>query len=174
MSMTAANKIPGNLDSENMGLRKWVKSGAPWVWLNAAAVSVSLLLVIGLLSLIAVRGMGHFWPAAVYEMVYEDHQGQRSRLAGQVSQREEIKAERLRESGIPLAPEVEMVERILLKIGNRELGGEDFRWILEPGILQQTKPNYQLLSYSQLHLLFHLMCYTQPLMHYNKLAQCQQ
>lgn len=67
---------------------KWVKSGAPWVWLNAAAVSVSLLLVIGLLSLIAARGMGHFWPAAVYEVVYGDHQGQRTRLAGQITQRE--------------------------------------------------------------------------------------
>ncbi len=140
MSLTVASEIPVDLDSGKMSLRMWVNSGAPWVWLNAAAVSVSLLLVIGLLTLIAVRGMGHFWPAAVHELVYEDHQGQRSRLAGQVSQRENIKAERLRESGIPLAPDVEMVERILLKIGNRELGGEDFRWILEPGILQRTTP----------------------------------
>lgn len=123
-----------------MSMRNWVDSGAPWVWLNAAAVSVSLLLVIGLLTLIAARGMGHFWPAAVYEMVYEDHQGQRTRLAGQITQREEVTAERLLESGVPVAQGVESVERILLKTGNRDLGGEDFRWILEPGILQQTRP----------------------------------
>jgi len=121
-------------------MRNWINSGAPWVWLNAAAVSVSLLLVIGLLTLIAVRGMGHFWPAAVYELVYEDHQGQRTRLAGQITQREEVTAGRLVESGIPVAQGVESIERILLKTGNRDLGGEDFRWILEPGILQQTRP----------------------------------
>jgi phosphate transport system permease protein len=130
----------GNLDAGNRSMRNWINSGAPWVWLNAAAVSVSLLLVIGLLTLIAVRGMGHFWPAAVYELVYEDHQGQRTRLAGQITQREKVTARRLLESGIPVAQGVESVERILLKTGNRDLGGEDFRWILEPGILQQTRP----------------------------------
>ena len=134
------NVTAGNRSSGNRSMGKWVKSGAPWVWLNAAAVSVSLLLVIGLLALIAVRGMGHFWPAAVHELVYEDHQGQRTRLSGQISQTEKVKAERLLESGIPVAQGVESVQRILLKTGNRELGGEDFRWILEPGILQQTRP----------------------------------
>jgi phosphate transport system permease protein len=91
--MTAGFEVTGTVAVDNTGagnksMGKWVKSGAPWVWLNAAAVSVSLLLVIGLLSLIAARGMGHFWPAAVYEVVYGDHQGQRTRLAGQITQRE--------------------------------------------------------------------------------------
>ncbi len=143
--MTAGIEVTGTVTTENTGtgnksMGKWVKSGAPWVWLNASAVSVSLLLVIGLLTLIAARGMGHFWPAAVYEVVYEDHQGQRTRFAGQITQREQVTGERLLESGIPVAEGVETVERILLKTGNRELGGEDFRWILEPGILQQTRP----------------------------------
>ena len=140
MNTIAISVIAGSPDKEKKRLAKWVRSGAPWVWLNAAAVSVCLLLVIGLLALITVRGMGHFWPAAVHELVYEDHQQQRSRLAGQIIQRENVKAERLIESGIPVADGVETVERILLKTGNRELGGEDFRWILEPGILQQTTP----------------------------------
>ena len=132
--------MAGNLDTGNRSLGKWVNSGAPWVWLNAAAVSVSLLLVIGLLALIGIRGMGHFWPGVVHELVYEDHQGQRSHLAGQITQREKVKAQRLLESGIPVSPGVETVERILLKTANRELGNEDFRWILQPGILQQTRP----------------------------------
>ena len=46
-------------------LAKWIADGTPWVWLIAAAVSASILLVAGLLILIGVRGMGHFWPAAV-------------------------------------------------------------------------------------------------------------
>ncbi len=139
-TMTGGNGVSQNRSDKKDSLGAWVKSGAPWVWLNAAAVSVSLLLVIGLITLIAARGMGHFWPTAVYELVYQDQQGQRIHLAGQISQIEKVSAKRLLESGIPVAEGVETVKRILLKIGNRELGGEDFRWILEPGILQQTRP----------------------------------
>jgi len=53
-----------------MMMKQWFKSGNPWVWLNAAAVSVSIILVIGLLLLVAVRGLGHFWPADVIEYSY--------------------------------------------------------------------------------------------------------
>ena len=56
-------------------LTKWIADGTPWVWLNAAAVSASILLVVGLLLLIGVRGMGHFWPLAVQEIVYTEADG---------------------------------------------------------------------------------------------------
>ena len=46
-------------------IKQWFKSGEPWVWLNAAAVSINLILVVGLFALVAVRGLGHFWPAQV-------------------------------------------------------------------------------------------------------------
>ena len=112
----------------------WVKSGAPWVWLNAAAVSASILLVAGLLALIAVRGMGHFWPAAVYEVSYQAPDGAVSTFAGQVREREHVLTSRLRESGLTLDTDAETVERILFKTGNRDLTGQDFRWVLAPGI----------------------------------------
>jgi phosphate transport system permease protein len=121
-------------------LRTWFRSGLPWVWLNAAAVSTSILLVAGLLLLIAGRGMVHFWPAAVHEIVYLEADGSRSRLAAHIRDREQIKASRLEESGVAVEPGVEEIERILLKTGNRDLGGQDFRWVLQPGILQQTQP----------------------------------
>ena len=56
-------------------IREWLKSGSPWVWLNAAAVSISIILVFGLLALIAVRGGVHFWPSRVAEMSYQDKDG---------------------------------------------------------------------------------------------------
>jgi len=121
-------------------LQTWIRGGAPWVWLNAAAVSTSILLVVGLLALISARGMGHFWPATVHEIVYQEADGTRTRLAAQIRDRERVKASRLVESGVQVEPGVETVERILLKTGNRDLGGQDFRWVLETGILQQTQP----------------------------------
>jgi phosphate transport system permease protein len=110
------------------------------VGLNAAAVSTSILLVVGLLLLIAGRGMGHFWPAAVHEIVYQQPDGASVTLTGQVRDEERVLASRLVESGIEVAAGVETVKRFLLKTGNRDLGGQDFRWILEPGILKQTQP----------------------------------
>ena len=121
-------------------LRYWIKSGSPWVWLNAAAVSACIILVIGLLGLIAVRGMGHFWPAPVYEISYRTPDGQIQQFSGQQRDSEAVSATRLRESGIEIPPDVETVQRILLKTGNRDLTGEDFRWILEPGIQSRERP----------------------------------
>jgi len=121
-------------------LTKWIADGTPWVWLNAAAVSASILLVIGLLLLIGVRGMGHFWPLAVQEIVYLEADGTESVIAGQVREEEKVTAKRLRESGIEVAEGSEFVTRYLVKTGNRDVTGQDFMWILEPSIQSTGKP----------------------------------
>ena len=121
-------------------LTKWIADGTPWVWLNAAAVSASILLVTGLLALIAVRGMGHFWPLEVQRIVYQQVDGSQSILAGQIREEEKVTAKRLRESGLEVAQDSEFVTRYLLKTGNRDLIGQDFRWILEPSISSISKP----------------------------------
>jgi phosphate transport system permease protein len=121
-------------------MRKWIRSGAPWVWLNAAAVTTSVLLVVGLLLLIAGRGLGHFWPAPVHELLYQPPDGPAIALAGQIRDEERVLASRLVESGIEVEPGVETVNRILLKTGNRDLGGADFRWLLEPAIVKRSRP----------------------------------
>ena len=118
----------------NPGIRQWIASGAPWVWLNAAAVSACILLVAGLLALIAWRGLGHFWPAPVYEVVLTNDSGVNTTLAGIERDAEVVPAERLREAGMAIDPEVDEVRRILLKTGNRDVTGEDFVWIIEPAI----------------------------------------
>jgi len=122
-------------------LTKWIADGTPWVWLNAAAVSASILLVVGLLLLIGVRGMGHFWPLAVQEIVYTEADGNETVIAGQVREEEKVTAQRLRESGLEVAKDTEFVTRYLLKTGNRDVTGQDFRWILEPAIKSTGKPH---------------------------------
>lgn len=122
-------------------LAKWVADGTPWVWLNAAAVSASILLVVGLLMLIGVRGMGHFWPLQVQKIVYQQEDGNEVVLAGQIREQETVTARRLRESGLEVAQDSEFVTRYLLKTGNRDIIGQDFRWILEPSIKSSSKPH---------------------------------
>jgi phosphate transport system permease protein len=121
-------------------LAKWIADGTPWIWLNAAAVSACILLVVGLLVLIGVRGMGHFWPLEVQKVVYEQTDGSEVVLAGQVRESEKVTARRLRESGLEVAEGTEFVTRYLLKTGNRDIMGQDFLWILEPSIQSRSKP----------------------------------
>jgi phosphate transport system permease protein len=122
-------------------LTKWIAHGTPWVWLNAAAVSASILLVVGLLGLIGVRGMGHFWPLVVQKIVYQQEDGNEVIVAGQVREDEKVTAARLRESGLEVAADSEFVTRYLIKTGNRDISGQDFRWILKPSIKSISKPH---------------------------------
>ncbi|HIL22910.1 MAG TPA: phosphate ABC transporter, permease protein PstA, partial [Alcanivorax sp.] len=64
-------------------MKAWFKSGSPWIWLNGGAVAVCMLMVIGLLGLIAVRGFGHFWPTAVAEVVITEQDGARRVVLGE-------------------------------------------------------------------------------------------
>jgi phosphate transport system permease protein len=113
-------------------LKKWFDTGAPWVWLNASAVSISVIMVVGLLLLILVRGMGHFWPAAIIEANYIEDNGQEIRLAGEIHATETVPAVRLRSAGISLeGQDAAEFARHLLKVGNRDVSGRDFRWVLD-------------------------------------------
>ena len=113
-------------------LKKWFDTGTPWIWLNASAVSISIIMVVGLLLLILVRGMGHFWPSAIIEADYIEDNGQEIRLAGEIHTTETVPAARLRSAGISLDDQsATEFTRHLLKVGNRDISGRDFRWVLD-------------------------------------------
>lgn len=125
--------------SFGINIKEWWRSGEPWIWLNAGAVSISLLVVFGLLALIAVRGMGHFWAKDIVEMRYFSND-QEITVIGELIESESIKAERYTESGYGQAPVgEEEVTRWLVKTGNRDLYA-DFRWLAEHEIKQQKIP----------------------------------
>lgn len=111
---------------------KWFKSGSPWVWLNAGAVSISLVMVVGLLLLIAVRGLSHFWPADIMELTYQEPGSEKVTLIGEDVDIETVSAARLKSTGVNLPEGQESAERHLIKIGNRDYFGLDFRWINGP------------------------------------------
>ena len=122
------------------GTTHWVGSGAPWIWLNAGAIALCMIMVIGLLGLIAVRGLAHFWPADVLELRYQEG-GQTLRIIGELRSAEAVPAQRLVEAGVaglPAGPEE--FERVLLRVGNRDSYGADFRNVLRPFIVAESKP----------------------------------
>lgn len=118
-------------------IKKWFKTGDPWIWLNAAAVSASLIIVIGLLILIAVQGLSHFWPKAVMQAQYIQANATKTdpvsiRLIGEIHSDEEVSIEQLIALGINLDTNKETATRFLIKTGNRDVSGADFKWMLQP------------------------------------------
>lgn len=112
----------------NSTFKSWYQSGSPWVWLNAGAVSISLIAVIGLVLLIAVRGLSHFWPADIMSVEYNEPGLEPTILIGERVDHEIVPAERV-SSDYQLREGQISVERYLLKIGNRDQFGLDFRWV---------------------------------------------
>lgn len=113
-----------------MSLNDWFKSGAPWVWLTAAAVAINVIMVAGLIILIASRGLGHFWPADILEADFLQENGNRVVIAGELVESEQVSTEQLRDSGMTIGSKEEFITRDLMKIGNRDVTGLDFTWVL--------------------------------------------
>ncbi|WP_163836018.1 phosphate ABC transporter permease PstA [Spartinivicinus ruber] len=113
-----------------VSLKKWYRSGEPWVWLNAGAVAISIVMVVGLLALIAVRGMGHFWPSVIMQANYELPGAESRLVAGEEVDHEEVPVKRLENAGVPVIDGVETMQRTLLKVGNRDLTSADFQWVV--------------------------------------------
>jgi phosphate transport system permease protein len=128
-----------NVKQQN--LKTWFKSGSPWVWMTAGGVSIAVIMTIGLLAVIAVRGLAHFWPADVIEAEYRVPGQEAKLVAGEVVEREEVPRARLAASGVPVdAKGGEFMTRELLKVGNREIYGADFNWVVGEWLGAQRRP----------------------------------
>jgi len=121
-------------------IRLWFKSGTPWIWLNAAAVSACLIMVIGVLGLITARGIGHFWPSQVVQFSYQEEAGQVQTIIGEKIDTSITPAAMAKSTGYKMADDEETLVQYLIKAGNRDITGTDFRWILERNIKQQEYP----------------------------------
>ena len=119
---------------------EWVKSGDPWVWLNAGAVAISVIMVVGLLLLIAVRGLGHFWPADVVESHYALPGESEYNLVAERVESVEVPAAQLREAGIAIPDNHQLMQRTLMKTGNRDVYGSDFRWVIDEYLTETKRP----------------------------------
>ncbi|NOS80263.1 MAG: phosphate ABC transporter permease PstA [Nitrospira sp.] len=108
---------------------KFIASGNVFIWGCAAGVSISLLMVFGLLLLIMINGLGYFWISDIVELTLKDQQ----RVIGQLAGREIIPR-----SITPDRPEGK--GRLRVKIGNRDIYGLDFKWINDDQIVSEAYP----------------------------------
>ncbi len=129
----------GTLGS-TVSLRDWWKSGAPWIWLNASAVSVTLIFVICLLGMIGWQGLSFFWPSKVVQAVYEQPGTEPVPVVGEIVSSEDVATARLVAAGLELDPKHEFYTRHLIKLGNRDVTGADFRYAIDDWLQAEEYP----------------------------------
>lgn len=122
-------------------MKLWFRKGEPWVWLNAGAVAICVVMVVGLLGLVAVRGLSHFWPHTIIEGTYTEANGNVYNLIGEIADEEWVAASRVRDTGVNIPADVKVVKRMLIKTGNRDITGLDFRWLIAENLREVSTPD---------------------------------
>ena len=111
--------------------------GEPRVWLMAMAVIVCLLMIVGIVGLIVVRGSATFWPGPIDEVRLRDGSvflgvpKQTETYTPQVDEVPQIEA--ARNAGTPMISGAfstdDRPRRRRYFVGNRDLGQESYRWV---------------------------------------------
>lgn len=122
-------------------LMRWFHTDTPWVWLNAGAVALCLLTLLGILLLISIQGLAHFWPKSLLQA--EVTAGSQSRrVIGAVIRHEHVSARQLQEAGLSLDSEQAEVQRTLIHSGNREFSDSDYFWVLDNALSDRHYPDH--------------------------------
>jgi phosphate transport system permease protein len=130
-----------------MMMKSWFKSGQPWIWLNAGAVSMSLIMVAGLVLLIGFRGLSYFWPGNVISADYQQPSGEIIHMVGEIKSTEEVPRVQVEgSSGYSFSPDKDSVERHLIKTGNRDVTGADFKVIFDEFLKNIKYPEHLMVA----------------------------
>ena len=100
----------------------WYKDGTPFLWLCAGAIALSVILVIGIVGFIGYQALPHFWPSSTHLITIENKNGSQTKV---IAEYYESKHK------VTAAGEY---NDLLLKTGNRDIFGLDFRWVKESDI----------------------------------------
>jgi phosphate transport system permease protein len=102
--------------------------------LCGGALALNLLLVVALLWILLANGAGHFWQRPLVQLEIADA----SPVLGEIHERE------LRPDDANRTDQGDRY-RVRVKVGNRDLSGEDFVWVDEEQIVSRTNPEQAVL-----------------------------
>ena len=105
---------------------QWLRRGNVFIWFSGTMLSLCLLMIIGLVGFIAVKGLGVFWPQALVQV-----QGPEGLVLGEITSYE--------------APQGTEPAKVQFRVGNRDIYGQDFRWFNALEISGRQEPKDALL-----------------------------
>jgi phosphate transport system permease protein len=111
-----------------MSLVTSFRRGDPMIWLTGSALGICILMITGLILVILVNGLSFFWPQPLEQLTLRDG----TVLLGEITAREPIPN--------PGQPDHLKRHRQLLRVGNRDLFGSDFRWVVEDDVARREQP----------------------------------
>lgn len=103
-------------------MKTYLKTGEPFVLLTGAALALVLIMTMTLIGVVMTNGLGYFWPRDLVQYRLSDGTGALGQVAG-------------RETNPHTGG-----RRIQLKVANRDVFGQDFRWIDENDIVSRSLP----------------------------------
>ncbi len=111
----------------NALVKSW-RRGDPMVWFTGSALGICILMIVGLVLVILTNGLSFFWPKALTQLTLKDG----SVLMGELASSEPIPN--------PGHPDHLQKQRLLVRVGNRDVYGFDFKWVPEGDIAKQERP----------------------------------
>lgn len=116
--------------------------GEPYVWLTGAGLGVAVLMIVGLLSMVLVRGTTTFWPKPILELTLVSGE----KVLGEVTRSESFVVGEQQLAELPEATRQAIAKndgyahRRLIRTGNYDLYGDDFKWVPDYTVVSERTP----------------------------------
>jgi phosphate transport system permease protein len=116
--------------------------GEPERWAMGGALALGVLLILGFLLLVVWNGLTTFWPRPIVALELFDG----SRVAGEPTRSEAFAPSEAQRAALPQAARERLeaaggaANRVLYRVGNFDLYGEDFRWVADFEVASAATP----------------------------------
>ncbi|GAB7262605.1 hypothetical protein DZJ_42260 [Dickeya ananatis] len=120
-------------------MMRWFRTGTPWVWLTASAITFSLIAIVAVFALLVGQSARYLWPQPVWSFSLHDAQGNPRQLIGERYDEQPLTHQQLADAGVINTP-ASGATRYLLKTGWRESYGQSFQTLLSTSVTYASQP----------------------------------
>ena len=103
------------------GLSERLRQGGIFVWFSGTLLAFCLAMILCLVGFIAAKGLGYFWPSPLVQV-----QTPEGPVLGEITGREPARGEE--------------TAKVQFHVGNRDIYGQDFRWLPTAGLPAPERP----------------------------------
>lgn len=122
--------------------------GEPMLWLTGGALTICMVMIVGLLLFVVYQGITTFWPAPLVQITTHENRVYLGEITRNETFRpapavfESLEAETAARARAFVAEQEGEAHRRLMRIGNFEITGEHFNWISDFMIHEESRPEW--------------------------------